>query len=275
MKKLLMGVFGLGLMLSVVSVQAQTIDTAEGTASADVTVWNVDTPVYNVEIEWDGMEYNWVYVEQTGEYRWDRNLCTVVPEDVKNNLTKENFTDIYAYQLFKGRNCSPSNSVFNIGTSYEDVIANLDDYYYTPAFGGFGGTTITITDNSEKAAITPSIEWTSAENYDWTVAKFFTFEDACLSITEDEFDSIIKSSIPVYTDSNCSVRLDDRNVTWSENSYYYPGSRENVISTKELPNSLRIDNTYNLLMTLEIDKSKEIITPQIDDKIGTVTISIK
>lgn len=273
-KKLLMGFFGLCLMLSVVAVKAETIDAENGSASADVTVWNVETPVYDVEISWNSLSYNWGYNEITQKYGWmSNNFCSTVPEDVKNNITESSFDDIYAFQLYNSRDCSRENSAYELGLSYEEVIANIGDYYYKPTLGGEVG--IQITDNSEIVKVTPSIKWTSAEKYDWTVGSFYSHY-TCDVVPERWFENV-KERGELYTDSKCSVKLlDTTEATWEENKYYYAdGMQQGQITENEIPDSFRVGNQYSIYLILQVDETKEFKTPEIGDTIGTVTISIK
>jgi len=70
---------GLGLILglfsftTVIDASAQTIDSiVEGnnSTSANVTVGNVEAPVYDIEINWDSLKYDWKYDEETKNFKW-------------------------------------------------------------------------------------------------------------------------------------------------------------------------------------------------------------
>lgn len=279
MKKLLMGVFGLGLMLSFVTVKAETIDNVEedtNYTSADVTVWNVETPVYNVEIEWEDLSFNWEFDEISGEYGWTRNACVPLSEEVKNSITEANYKS-YVTRISTDKNCSTGNSLQAQNITYEVASQNLDNYYmisYNSVH--FDYHRISIVDKSENARITPSIEWTSTENYDWTIGEFYELiEPSCVEVTEEEFSDLDYNMM--YTDSSCQTKLEDENATWADDSYYKYGNISfEKITTKEIPDSLRNENNYyDIHFKLGIDKTKTIKTPEIGDKIGTVTISIK
>ncbi len=232
--KLIKGLFGLGLGLSAfaitIGVNALTTENItsveEGSNSVDasVTVGNVETPVYEVEITWDGLTFDWSYNEYQQTFMWDN----------------------------------------------------------------ISGGLIQIRDKSNPGRIYPSVEWNSADGYDWTKGEFFyqlNTASACTGLNEEGFNNLkTQFARYIYTDSSCSVRENlDETTVYEEGKYFYPFIDYEKLITTEIPENGRSeiynsDNTfdigYTLRLQLSVDSSKDVITPKTGDTIGTVTITI-
>lgn len=71
--KLLLGLFGIGVLSSVMTVNAQSLDSVEegsNSAQSSVTVGEVELPVYSVDINWENLQFDWSYNSETAEYEW-------------------------------------------------------------------------------------------------------------------------------------------------------------------------------------------------------------
>lgn len=282
MKKILMGVFGLGLMLSVVGVQAETVNNIENigdSASNDVTVGNVETPVYDVDISWDNLSFNWVYNETDEEYEWELNFCHKLSENEKSLITEENYPE-YIGNIYTDNKCSSDNNLYTLEISYEEAVNNFDNYYYfDQLYDKKEFSKISIIDNSKNVKITPQIEWESSENYEWTIGKYGIPAgiSSCSEIFSGYLDRFINLGETIYTDSSCMEEVEDKNEISKNKQYYYVSSDDFffVYDESEISEYLtKKNNIFDVYFTLEVDETKEIKTPKIGDTIGTITITI-
>ena len=159
-------------------------------------------------------------------------------------------------------------------TTYEEVSSNVSNYYYNP--GNISeSVSITIVDTSDKGSVIPEIEWSSEEEYDWTVGNFSYTSSICkMHETEEHF-----STMNAYTNPDCTGGLGGSSVTFEEGKYYGWVHEEVALTTKEVPsdaiNKGLMGGDYIIKFSLGIDKTKEIQTPKSGDTIGTITITIK
>lgn len=293
-KKLLMGILGL-IMLFPFGTNAETIDSIEegnNSLNATVTVGEVDVPVYNVEVSWDPLQFNWEYNSETTKYEWNLKLIEVA--ELCELATKENTIDldnleenepVPNYHIYPNSKCIFDEAIEETLT-YEEIISG--NYYI-----GYGARTlnnvINIKDKSTKSRIYPEIEWKPEEKYGWTTGLFHyeaAYEAACKLISEEEFNNLLNLNSTLYLDSKCQNIDTSNEKVWEEGKWYfsYPGTYLELKS-KNIPDEARLSNTnpqtgekiyyYSMLFSLGIDENKEITTPKAGEAIGTITITIK
>ena len=264
--------------LFAVNVQALGVEEGNNSASESVTVGNVQTPVYSVDISWGDFAYDWVYESSTGEYRWEpsdvescvRALPSVYDENAYTAAINEG-------NIYSDSSCSAStNSV-----AYADIESTTVFTKVTAP----GASNINITDASTAGQIVPSVSWTPSTGYDWVTGKFdyadCSFE--CVSIDDEES---FNTAYQVYTDNTCSSSVDKSTVSYQANTYYTKvgGCVYESITGGALPDSARqfagvsengdVAYGYQLEFGIGIDSSKTITTPKANDTIGTITVSI-
>lgn len=289
MKKLLMGVFGLGLMLSVVSVQAETIDSvANDSNSVDnqVVVGDVATPNYMVDIYWEDLSFDWVYNYETNNFDWEPSkVCSEIFDSSEN---------IEQYILSGDMDVYTNDSCTELASEYD---SGINEYYYLEERTFVP---IYISDFSENGQIVPSVEWQSETKYSYVNGKFRYIGFSCVAVDEEVFEEVYEygyyDDMYVYSDSNCTERIQVDSTTSYEEGMYSVAIVENELLTSSLPANARIPGMggpgfdfdsnylsngytgrggmYDLSLNLENDPDKEVVTPTAGDTIGAITITI-
>ena len=264
--------------LFAVNVQALGVEEGNNSASESVTVGNVQTPVYSVDISWGDFAYDWVYESSTGEYRWEpsdvescvRALPSVYDENAYTAAINEG-------NIYSDSSCSAStNSV-----AYADIESTTVFTKVTAP----GASNINISDASTAGQIVPSVSWTPSTGYDWVTGKF-NYSDCsfeCVSIDDEES---FNTAYEIYTDNACSTFVDKSTLSYQANTYYTKagGCVYNSITGGEVPeeavNGMGVNENgtavraYTLDFEIGVDSSKTITTPKAGDTVGTITVSI-
>ena len=280
MKKLLMGIFGLTLLLPLgVFAESETLNSVEGNNSADVsvTIGTVEVPTYTVYINWDAPTFNWTYNKKTGTYNW-----TYPPRCVVYDSEYHTEPDYY----YEDNECS--NVAFEGGLVVEE-----EETYYV--FEEVEGMHVMIEDYSENSRIVPSVKWTSDDKYNYVEGKFtYLDEEPLCHILDNTFSdnwNYYTINYTIYTNNSCTTKLYDTSVEYEENKYYalFKNCVEKELASEELPDSARKSqsgegfwhdgslkgrNTYDLYLQLE-NKTESTTTPKAGDTLGTITISIR
>lgn len=279
-KNLFKVLFGVCLFMVGFNVNAETstdlpnIPGGEGATDNTVTVGNVDTPVYNVNIYWNDLTFDWVYDADAEEFGW-------APAQYCDLHYAENGDLAGDTVIYNDENC----------TEEAGVVAgdeNGDGKYHLvrPESVSIG-----IEDYSTFGQIIPTVEWEANADYDYVDAEFTYEDEACVLIPdEDVFDVALKYG--VYTDNKCSVATDS--TTFTADTYYAIVEDEKVMNGGDLPDTARrsaagsvdtIDgfvfvdhayarNNYHLELNL-VNKTTPTTTPTIGSEIGTITISVR
>lgn len=292
MKKLFRLFTGVALFASLFAVNVHALGVEEGnnSASENVTVGSVDTPVYSVDITWGDFSYDWVYDSTTSEYKWENTKMTkcgqVMPEDAGSTTgiyASINYTaDEYAAEVTKGNIYSDTTCSTTIDSvAYADIMS-------TPVYSKFEGEAyqgLVISDNSSLGQVVPSVAWTSGANYDWVTGKFLynSCDFNCAAVTDE---TMFNEMYQLYSDSSCSAAVDKSQVTYQANTFYamQGGCVQDSMTSGALPDSSRqfggvnaetgvIGYAYFVDFELEVDSSKTIITPKSGDTIGSITVS--
>ena len=302
--KLIKGLFGIGLvcMLFGTVVYANTgseiiNSTEEGNNSvdADVTVGNVEAPVYSADLYWESLSFDWVYDNSTKSFDWAPTpICTFFyPED---GMT---FEDAFAsgMSIYGDSTCS---------TKAETYDESIQEYYYLRERENVF---INITDLSQSGEIVPSVEWNSSEKYNNVIGKisYYDSDKSVCSVIESEemLDYALEREVTLYSDSVCSINVVDTNLEYLEDTYYAfvnIDSIEELIGS-EIPDDARMasageyfeyrfteletaaydpvaypwtrKNVYKIIIELENDPEKAAVTPTSGEVLGTVTITIR
>ena len=152
--KLIKGLFGFGLILLMTTgVNAQGITSIEegnNSASSEVMIGNVEVPVYEAEIIWQDLTFDWAYNEVTKEFEWRK------PKVCSQYYSKEEVETA----LQKGEKVYSDNTCENRTWSYEE--GDEKTYYYIYETNK---SVIGIEDMSQKGEIVPTVTWKSSEKY--------------------------------------------------------------------------------------------------------------
>lgn len=287
-KKLFKILFGLCIFMFGTVVNAEVSNNYEdmpsgvGEDSQSVVIGNVETPVYNVNIYWSDLTFDWVYDEATEGFGWaPANVCTpwsYLSEEEYNGLLEN------GAQLFTDDTCSTSATGHSDETKYyvleerENVFFNIEDY-------------------SKYGQIVPSIEWNAESNYSYVDAVFKVRPEMCIAVDKEEYyNAALEYGKGLYSDSNCSTSATDEG--YEDNKYFtivrHDKSTYTELTTKEIPDSVResaagieklvgdyffessatLENNYRIVFTLE-NTTAPTSTPSVGDKVGTITVSLK
>ena len=296
-------VLGLGLLAFVLTtgVYAQTINSMEegnNSTNANVTVGNVEVPVYMAELWWDSLTFDWTYDEHTKTFDWKaETLCEQfvgIKEEIEDEINGEG--SIYISDLYTDSTCSTKADTYD---------ESIQQYYY---LNDRNFASIGIRDYSEKGVIVPSIEWNSSEKYSNVIGKIFYMnysQPVCSNIdSEDMLNYALENDVTLYNDNVCSIVFDNANVTYEEGKYYAFVNIEamKILEGNEIPDEARRaaagmlfdyrftemetkfyeeehfwlrKEIYDLKFYIENDSKKEIIIPTQGDVIGTITVTFR
>ena len=115
----------------------------------DVTVGEVDSIVYDVDITWGDMSFDWRYNEITEKYEFRPKISCIANVDGSEawQLLQENGN------LYTDNQCTtPEVGEISSGLHYQKAIS---------------GGKITVTDNSTNGKVTASASFTPTTNYSW------------------------------------------------------------------------------------------------------------
>ena len=278
-KNLLMGMVGLGAMaLCITGVKAETLDlTNVSETGQNVTVGEVDVPVYSVDITWGDMTFDYKYNEVTRKYGWREQITC-------EKLEGGNSSHFYnsELKLYSDNACEKELDYNNM--SYEDVV-NSGAYYSVEK--DYSAGTIEIIDNSVNGKVQPSISWSSEQNYDFVDANFYyegTVTRCALLNNLNLFNYLVDNNIPFYTDVKCTLEgnavlgtfdPDNDKYYYKENGGGWVKLEGNVLTENTAMSSIGENNlNYRLKLELVNNSSKLLTTPTKGDRIGTVTITI-
>ena len=256
--------------------------------SANVTVGNVETPVYGADLYWESLIFDWVYDNSTKEFNW-----TPVPICERYYPSEEmTWEEAFASEtsIYTDSTCSTKANEYN---------ESISEYYHMRerenAF-------MHIWDMTTGGQIVPSVEWNSNDKYNNVIGKFsyIKTESVCTIIDSVEmFDSAISNNVTLYSNDSCSNIIVEDNLEYENNSYYafVNTDLQEVIYGGEIPDYVRnasagvyheyrftevetATNTfpkknYTLYLTLENNPEKAAVTPTQGEVIGTITISIR
>ena len=270
-KKLFFTILCLGLLLPIGA-------KAEDTQSETATVGNVETPVYEMTINWNYLEFDWVYNSNTKSFEWKAGtICTFRPVQTQEEFEK------YKDNIYTDLECeTPATEYTGSSTQYFTLFER-------------DKARITITDESTNGQIIPSITWKSEDKYADTNAKFQYEVEKCVSVNKQEiYDLVLENKHTLYTDSNCTEAATTVS-EYESGKYYVYEYTQKELTTEEIPDEGRINATLKLFETdclngacyhekrdeaetkylLSVNLTGGTITPTPGDEIGTVTVKIK
>ena len=280
-----MGLFGLGLVLPTIAVNAEEVgEDIIKSSDAQVKVGEVETPVYSVDISWNAFEFDWKYNEEKNEYEWKNGTINPTIGSLSSYLeSNPGLIDETYFNNNKDRFCldQECQNPISKDLKYEDMIANKDNYYYV-LHSGDNSNHFHIGDSSTGGRVVPSIKWTSSSGYEYVDGIFEYREPGyeCKVVeSEEQFNLKISQGTKLYDYSDC------KNEISYSSTEYKPGIYEKIehftfnnLKSGELPDTARriVNNTawYDLTLYLE-NKEKPTTSPKAGDTIGTVTITIK
>lgn len=292
------------LLLSFVMItdaSAQTIDSIENgnnSVEANVTVGNVDAPVYRTDLWWDSLTFDWEYNEYSQSMGWKpADLCVGIfgnIDEIKEEINDEGSG--YTKDLYTDSTCT---------TKVDTYDETARTYYY---LSERTYVSIGIRDYSVGAEIIPSIEWNSSEKYNNVVGKILyrNYHDpVCTNIySEDMLNYALENNVTLYSDNTCSIVSNDNDISYGEVTYYAFVNVDslNVLEGNEVPDEARYAaagvlfdyrftemetkffeessswlrrEIYKLEFFLENKSLDENFAPKQGDIIGSLTISIR
>jgi len=309
---------GLGLILglfsftTVIDASAQTIDSiVEGnnSTSANVTVGNVEAPVYDIEINWDSLKYDWKYDEETKNFKWFPTYRTNCYETHFYDTDEFFWSDNYRGKVYTDSTCETKLSD---DATFEDILTgqNNGDQYYVESEPYYNNEIRIFNYSTNAKDIGASLSWNSTNNYKWTTAEFVNkyMRDECIEITSSEMFESAYFGGGLFNDNTCDYNNPaSSDASYGDgNTYYYSEfvSGETVLTDGELtleniggfgvggtwcdPSSENYEECliqherierfkygYLVRLNLNVVSNADVITPTSNDIIGTVTIRIK
>ncbi len=281
MKKNLLFIIGLFILFPML-VNANQI-TGNQTYNQTITVANVQAPVYDVYIEWDGLTFDWAYDYQTREYGWasyGSNCRATNLRKTQGFITVDDPQTPEGY--FTDSNCTNFIDVDELpdGTYSYYGLYRTDSYIYVGDFstGGY---------------IRPSITWNPTSKYSYTTAEFSYEKHACELVSKERMEEIVYNygGYEFYTAPDCNsdsgLNVDADNYDSNINYYGDPDMGFGSFSGGFLPDEARMmtgegcdlngcsaSYGYNIHLFLGVDKSKTVVTPTPGDTIGSITLLI-
>lgn len=271
--KLLVGIFVFAIGITVNAedtTNLPNLENGEGSTNGTVSVGSVETPVYNVLINWSDLSFDWTYDSDSADYSWTPSkICSPYEADNVSATGKTIYSD---------KNCTEiANNVGEESGTPKYYLDSRDSVFFN------------IEDYSEHGQIVPSVKWNAASNYSYVDAKFTVYEDFCVAVpNENVYDVAVNYGI--YSDSTCATETTPSG--YVENKYYTFARKPVVLTTEELPDSARISyeeikkvdgltlvkrdyrNNYRVDFVL-VNKSTPTATPTAGDQIGTITVSVR
>lgn len=273
--KLLVGIFVFAIGITVNAEGTTSIpnlENGEGSTNGTVSVGSVETPIYNVNIYWSDLSFDWTYDSDSADYSWTPSkICSPYEADNVSATGKNIYSD---------KNCTEiANNVGEESGTPKYYLDSRDSVFFN------------IEDSSEHGQIVPSVKWNAASNYSYVDAKFTVYEDFCVAVpNENVYDVAVNYGI--YSDSTCATETTPSG--YVENKYYTFARKPVVLTTEELPDSVRVSaagdstkidgltfvkrdyirNNYRVDFVL-VNKSTPTATPTAGDQIGTITVSVR
>ena len=266
------------LIVNVVSVNAENVNVTEaGNTDAEVTVGDVERPVYDVNISWENFTFDWRYDIENETYKWTHSDCQPITLDeyMKDSFYEDNIfaTDASCRNVIYMPDEDSLEKLVEIQTEYQGT--NL---YYHPMAGEGKMSMIYITDSSTGGHVVPSVIWIPESKYDFTTASFKYIKDVPICISVYPYDD----EEEYFINEDCTgERIRVGNLP-SETNFYELSSESFEVDFEgsELPSSAANNaglgvKSYQIFMELGVDTTKTITTPTAGDKIGTLTIAIE
>lgn len=164
MKKKLFGALMLTTMfaLPVFANADEVKEPADFNDEKTVVVGEVDTTVYQVDIEWGNFSYDWKYDRDTNKFGFKANLgCEGAGQMGDGNLITESL------EYFKSNNLLYSDNTCS--TLQTSELVDGTAYYAKTQVGGF----VRILDESVNAKIKANASFTPSQDYGWISGKFY------------------------------------------------------------------------------------------------------
>ena len=135
--------------------------------SHDVTVGDVEEPVYSVDINWGDLSFDWKYDEDNGDHDFKATLgCRPLKSD---NIYNSGFSGAdMADFLPAARNLGLVYSDDTCSTVYYGDIEGGGTIYYSRVEAK---NLVTVLDYSTNGAVDASLSFTAESDYDWVVGK--------------------------------------------------------------------------------------------------------
>lgn len=234
MKKALTTILGSLLLAIVPAFGAYAIDSQ----SHDVTVGEVDEPVYSVDIYWDDLIFDWKYDEEANSYGFRaRKSCFVMQGDNAFHGDWHGIGIQDYLSIAKGAGLVYSDSECT-NVYYGDI--DPGTMYYSRI--GVKNQVI-VTDLSTNGSLSATMSFTPEENYNWVVGKTASIA----SVTTD-------GRVHYYNDPNDVPN----NELWQTNTFSNP--------------IYLIQDYFYLEKAPNTDLSTKTVSA--NDKIGTLTINL-
>ena len=150
--------------------------------SKTVTVGNVETPVYSVDVAWGSLAYDWKYNKDMNEFEFKASL------GCEGYVMSSGDTTLQSYKeqeiLYSDNKCT---------TKQTSNLVNGTTYYLKSGVGG----EISVIDNSTNGKVKAAVQFTPSQKYNWVSGKFFGSYSFGLATEDiDYFDEITNGYLP-------------------------------------------------------------------------------
>ena len=282
MKKLFYALISVTLLFNAGSVYAEEFDTLteNGDSTTNATVGTVESPEYNIIVNWFGFVFDWKYDNETQKYGWkSHEVCQEVTYGSINSGE-------YDEEWYSDSNCT-------MRTYLPDTSLQEEDKVYRKMGNGLTmdpSAVIMVEDYSTGGYADVSLGWEAAQKYDYTTATFTykTDDRVCKPLSASNITDF--EITEAYTNSACTG---EKTLIASapQDSIFYEYQHESGKSTYtsgpipangKLPNAgsfiydtIHPYGTYFIQLDLGVDETKSITTPTAGETIGTVTVTIE
>ena len=192
MKKLFYTLLAITLLFNARSVYAENSETLteSGDADASATVGTVDTPVYEVQVNWHHLTFDWKYNDQTQSYSWRSHLYCIEEEYGSIDWEEE-------WRAFYSDNtCETPFEHTN-----QDNLESSDKLYYR----NYLNPIVVISDRTQNGSVDIGISWTPVQKYDFTTASFSYSTEGIDGY--EEYVPFNSSTIPTEARHECGQGL--------------------------------------------------------------------
>ena len=233
---------GLSLLAIMVclNVKAEGLD-----QSKTVTVGDVDTPIYSVDIIWRNLSYDWKYNPYTNDYGFKVSFACLG----------------YTYSGYSSNldNLKQQGRLYSNSSCTEGVTGDLVEgttYYANNEVGGG----ISVIDNSENGRINARAQFVPSYGYEWVVGKFangYAYnDDGTIIYGGDEIiqnaESLHLGEIMYGEDSEDGTLFDSLSISNVKRAYMHLEKNPNIIKANTITSGDTI-GTVTILITPDID----------------------
>lgn len=214
------------------------------TSTKNVTVGDVEEPIYSVEIHWSDMKFDWKYQEYTKQFEFTSTVSCIpvtIAEERAAELNSKSNSYLRNFGLYSDNECSSvvDDPVYVAGNTYYER-SNYPEIF--------------VIDNSINGQVKAKATFSPSSKYNWV---YGTLADGWGCLAHEAFGGL---------EDYCSYGVSSENESLLSNGYLPYNSRY----SEEIGS--RVLQAY---MTLQYDTaSSQTHNVVKDELIGTVTLEI-